>query len=585
MGDVRTELRIRILLGILVCGWLALAGNLWYIQVIRGEEYERLSAGNRTRTLRLPAPRGLIYDRSGIVVAGNRPGFEVFVNLPEVRDRRRTAGRLGELLGLDEEEVLRRMEGFRERPFEPVRVATDIGLEAAVAVEEQAPGLAGVEVQANPLRSYPWGEDLCHLLGYIGQISREELDRLETRGYCLHDDIGKSGLEEMFDSRLQGRDGISVIQVNARSYRDRELERTDPVPGDNLHLTLDLKAQLLLKEIMDSRPGAAVLMDPRNGDVLALLSNPGFDPNLIVRPAQREYLSRLFRDRSSPLINRAISGEYPPGSPFKLVVALAGLVQGRDPMEEVECQGVFYLGEGSFRCWKEGGHGALGMEEAIKNSCNIYFYRLALDLGLDRIRRIAMMLGLGHGTGTGLKAERPGLLPSRDWKKRVVGENWYPGDTVNFSIGQGYLLATPIQMAMFGCVLANRGHAFRPRLATVIVSPEEEVIEEFLPEKAIETGISPRNWELLKRGMVKVVNEPGGTGRAAAHSRIEVAGKTGTAQVGGRPDSASDAWFLCFAPAEAPRLVLALILEGAGSGGAAAAPAAGEFLRRYLEAD
>lgn len=586
MADVRTEKRLLLLLAILACGWLALVVSLWYIQVVNGEKYEQLSLGNRTRTLRLAPPRGLIFDRNGEVVADNRPGFEVFVNLPEVTDRRKTARKLGALIGEEEEEMLRRMEAFRERPFEPVRVATDIGLPAAVEIEEQVPRLNGVEVQTNPLRHYPYGASLCHLLGYVGQISPRELERLEEEGYLPQDDIGKSGVEEVYDHFLQGSRGRSLLQVDARGYRDRELERRDPVPGNNLHLTLDLRSQLILEELMDSRPGAAVVLDPRNGDVLALVSNPGFDPNRMVRPVEQGYLSRLFANRSSPLVNRAIAGEYPPGSPFKLVVALAGLIRGAvDPREKIECNGVFYLGQGVFRCWKASGHGELDVEEAIKHSCNVYFYTVAVRLGLDPIRRMAMLLGLGTPTGIGLKGEKAGLLPSRQWKRKVVGDSWYPGDTVNLSIGQGYLLVTPLQMAVLGSVLANRGTGYVPRLASAITSPEGKMVEEYFPKKSIQTGFPAWIWDLVVRGMERVVNEPGGTAPAAAVAGIRVAGKTGTAQVGRPPDYAHDAWFVCFAPVDSPRVVLALILEGAGSGGATAAPVAGEFMRRYFGED
>jgi len=581
--DPRTETRLKILILALGICWSALLVFLWYIQVVRGAEYEELSTGNRTRQVRLPAPRGRIYDRGGTVIADNRPGMELFVNLPEVIDRERLVSKLAAILELDPAEVRRRLAAFRERPYEPVRVATDIGLEKAVAIWEQAPLLEGVVVQANPLRNYPLGEETGHLTGYTGQISPQELERLQDEGYHPQDDIGKAGIEEAFDRELKGVPGRLRLQVDARGYRDRALERVAPVPGNDLHLTVDARAQEILEDLMRDYTGAAVAMDPRNGDILALVSKPGFDPNRLVRPVDAAYLSEIFADPRAPLVNRVISGEYPPGSPFKLVVALAGLTWGGiDPEKRVECNGFIQIGEGTFRCWKPGGHGEVNLEEAIKGSCNVYFYRLGLEMGADRLRRMAMMLGMGRRSGIVLMGEKSGLLPGKTWKRQVFGEPWYPGDTANFSIGQGFLLVTPVQMAVFCSAIANRGTVYRPRLVTEVTSPRGEIVAVYPPETAMETLIPPQAWERVARGMYRVVNDPGGSGRAAAQPEIAVAGKTGTAQVGRPPDYEDTAWFICFAPFEAPRVVLVLLLERAGSGGHQAAPLAGQFIRRFF---
>jgi len=583
MAARNTDLRLNILALIIAALGAAIVVALWYIQVVKGEEYERLATENRIRLVRIPAPRGIIYDRSGEVLADNRPGFEVVVNLPEVEDRSDLIESLNKILSIEPARISTRLELFRERPFEPVRVASDVGIARATVLEERNPELKGVDVQVNPIRNYPHRQLLAHLLGYVGQISPRELQRLREEGYRPQDDIGKIGVEEAFDKYLRGEAGGEELQVDARGLRDRVLNRRDPRPGYDLHLTVDVRAQMILDELMDGFSGSAVALDPRTGDILALVSKPGFDPNLMVRPVPADYLRRLFSDPQAPLLNRALAGEYLPGSPFKLAVAIAALDSGEiNPETEFECNGIFFLGRGAFRCWKEGGHGRLNLTEAIKGSCNIYFYQTGLEVGLDRIRETALALGLGESPGSGLKGERRGFFPSREWKRNNSGENWYPGDTVNLSIGQGYILVTPLQMALFTSAIANGGFLYRPRLVSKITSPEGKVVREYSPRLKRKLEIQDRIWNEVREGMFRVVNEAGGTGRAAFRPRPLISGKTGTAQVSAAPDQPTNAWFLAFAPSEDPTLALAMVLEGAGTGGEAAAPLAGEFFERYF---
>lgn len=583
MAAGKTDLRLNILALIIAALGAAIIVALWYIQVVKGEAYERLSTENRIRLVRIPAPRGIIYDRFGEVLADNRPGFEVVVNLPEVEDREVLTRSLSGILGIEVSRLATRLELFEERPFEPVRVASDIGIARATILEERNPELKGVEVQVNPIRNYPHGELMAHLLGYVGQIGPEELERLREEGYRAQDDIGKIGVEEAFDKNLRGEAGGEQLQVDARGLRDKVLSRQEPRPGNDLHLTIDTRAQLILDELMDGFTGAAVALDPRNGDIMALVSKPGFDSNLMVRPVPADYLRELFSNPQSPLLNRALAGEYQPGSPLKLAVAIAALDSGVIKTDTVfECAGIFFLGRGSFRCWRDGGHGRLALSEAIKRSCNIYFYQTGLEVGLERIRKTALALGLGEKTGLGLKGERGGFFPSREWKKKNFQEAWYPGDTVNLSIGQGYILVTPLQMAGFTSIIANRGILYQPRLVSRITSLAGEAVKEFPPRVKRKLEIPDWIWEEIREGMFRVVNEPGGTGTAAAQPQLTISGKTGTVQLSASPDHPTNAWFLAFAPSEEPRIALAIILEGGGSGGESAAPLAGEFMKRYL---
>jgi penicillin-binding protein 2 len=580
----RTDLRLAVLVTLLAVAAGALASVLWYIQVIRGDEYERLAEGNRIRLVTIPAPRGSIFDRDGKILADNRPGFETLVNLSEVKDQDKLIARLSEVLEIEPERIRTRLNRFRQKPFEPVRLATDIGIARATVFEERSPEWEGVEVRVNPVRNYPYGPAFVHLIGYVGQIEGRELERLGDLGYGSQDDIGKIGVEQSFDLFLRGVGGGEQIQVNARGYRDRVLAGRDPQPGNNLYLTVDLRAQTILDGILEGRKGAAVALDPRNGDLLALVSKPSFDPNLLTRPVDEEYLQEIFSHPDSPILNRALGGEYPPGSPFKLVVTLAGFRSGKlNPEATTDCAGSISLGSTVFRCWKEGGHGPLALREGIKNSCNVFFYRLGLDLGLDRIREAALLAGFGEKTGIGLVGEKAGFVPSRQWKKSTLREGWYPGDTANLSIGQGYIRVTPLQMASMGCLIASRGKVFQPRLATRITNSKGETIQEFPPVIRREIRLPERQWDDIWNGMYRVVNEEGGTGMLAAHPRVTVYGKTGTVQVGVAPEYDTQAWFLALVPAGERPLVLALILEEPGSGGEIAAPAAGEFFRKYYE--
>lgn len=583
MKPTRFELRLNLVFFLIAAMGAVLMGSLWYMQIVRGEEYQRLATTNRIRLIRLSAPRGIIYDRHGEILADNRPGFDVVVNLPEVENRRCLVDELSEILDLPAARIESRLDTFRERPFEPVTVASDIGILKATILEEMNPELGGVQVVVNPVRNYPSGSGLAHLLGYVGQISPRELERLADDGYRAQDDIGKIGVEAVYDRELRGTAGGEQVQVTARGFRDRLLSRRPARAGNNLHLTIDLRAQTILEDLMDGYTGAAVAVDPVRGDILAMVSNPSFDPNLMVRPVDDQYVSELFASPGSPMLNRALAGEYPPGSIFKPVVALAALeFSGIPPSRTYDCGGVFMLGSASFRCWREGGHGRIDLSEAIKRSCNVYFYRLGLETGVDGIEAAARRLGLGQRIGIELGGERPGLIPGREWKRSAIGEGWYPGDTVNLAIGQGYITVTPIQAAWLGAVIAREGTPARLRLVSAVSSPEGQRLEEFDPVPAAAEGFSRPAWAELRKDLLRAVAEPGGTAHGIAGHGISIAGKTGTAQVAGPPGKGTHSWFVGIAPADDPKAVVAVILEHAGRGSEHAAPLAGKFLAGYL---
>jgi len=578
--------RLRILAIILIIWGVIIVVSLWYMQVVKGEGYSQKAARNRIRLLRISPPRGTIFDRNGVVLADNRPSFDVMVNPTEVEGRTDLLRSLGDILNISTEILAQRMDTFRERPFEPVRLAADIGLESATILKEMSPEFPGIDVQVNPIRHYPYSSALVHIVGYVGQINPRELTNLSGSGYRAQDDIGKMGVEKAYDHYLKGTAGVEQLQVNARGYRDKVLNRTEPQPGDDIYLTLDIRAQVILDELMEGWRGAAVALDPRNGDLLAMVSHPSFDPNRLIRPVMKADADIVFSDPDAPILNRALAGEYPPGSPFKLLVSMEGLSSGLvSPQTTYDCSGFFFLGQSTFRCWRPSGHGPVNLQEAIKHSCNVYFYNLGLELGVDRISAAARAIGFGSLSGVEIDGERAGLVPDRAWKKKLLNEFWYPGDTVNMSIGQGYLLVTPIQMAGLGCIIANSGTLYRPVIIKKITSPVGEIIKESDTIVRKKVDFSEEIFGELRAGMVRVVNDDHGTGTAAAHPLITVAGKTGTVQVGRPPEYTTHGWFLALAPVEKPEVVLAILLEGAESGGHEAAPLAGEFFRRYWEGE
>ncbi len=578
------DARLRVLAIFLIIWGAVIIITLWYMQVVKGEEYQERAVKNRIRLVRIPPPRGKIFDRNEVVLADNRPSFDVVVNPTEIENRGKLIAVLSAILDIPAARLNSRLDMFKERPFEPVRLAADIGIASATALRERSPELAGVDVQVNPVRYYPYGSIPVHLLGYVGQISPGELARLQDSGYRAQDDIGKMGVEDAYDRYLKGSPGVEQLQVNARLYRDKVLSRTEPLPGDNIYLTMDIRAQKILDELMEDWKGAAVAMDPRNGDILAMVSHPSFDPNLLTRPVRKEDADSVFSNPGAPLLNRALTGEYPPGSPFKLVLALAGLkYRVISPSTTYDCEGIFVLGNSYFKCWRPSGHGPLCLQEAIKHSCNVFFYNLGQELGVDRIAAMARELGMGERSGIEIAGESAGIVPDRFWKKEVFGEPWYPGDTVNLSIGQGYLLVTPLQMASLGSMIAEKGTLYSPRIVRKIDSPNGEPIKEVEPFVRKQLDLPGRIWDEILAGMTRVVNDVNGTGHLAAQPSIKIAGKTGTIQVGSPSEYGKHAWFLALAPAEKPEIVLAILLEDAESGGQSAAPLAGEFMRRYFD--
>jgi penicillin-binding protein 2 len=584
-----------------------LAGLVVYrlvdLQVVHFEHFSRLSQGNRVRIEPVPPVRGLLFDRNGSVLAENRPVYQLELVPEQVRD---VEGTLAELvsLGLLREDDLPRIRSLirSQRRFEPAILRPRLSEEEAARFAVQRPRFPGVDIQARLARQYPLGELGSHAIGYVGAVSESDLQRLDSANYAGTAQTGKIGAERAWEHLLHGTTGYRQLLVNAQGRTLQELERTDAVPGLNVHLTIDLELQVLAEETLQGRRGSVVALDPRNGEVLALVSVPGFDPNLFSMGISSAQFRTLQNDIDQPLFDRALRGQYPPGSTIKPLLALAGLHYNViRPQDTIFCPGWFSLPNHShrYRDWRRQGHGTVNLEESVAQSCDVYYYRLAVTLGIERMHDFLSLFNLGHVTGIDIPGEQPGLLPSREWKRsafrRPQDQAWFPGETVITGIGQGYMLTTPLQLAQSAAILGNRGKGFRPTLLAAVENPVTGERDAFEPEPLAPLQLAPHQVEEAVDSMVAVMHGPRGTARASgANSSFTIAGKTGTAQVIGiaqgeeYDESLVDerhrphALFISFAPAENPRIAIGVLVENGASGSGVAAPIARKLMDYWL---
>ncbi|MFG6667440.1 penicillin-binding protein 2 [Halomonas sp. HNIBRBA4712] len=581
--------RIRALLAIVFVILLTglLTGRLAYLQIVQHELYTTRSEKNRVRVEPLPPNRGLIFDRNGVLLAENRPTYNLTLVRERVDDLDETLALLVELLELPEEEV----DAFnvrsrqRQRPFQPALLMSDLNEDQIARLAVNRHRLPGVEVEAQLLRYYPDAEIMSHVLGYVGRINAEELKELDTGRYAGTHFIGKTGVERFYEEELHGEAGFRKVETNARGRVLRELGRTDPVPGQNLTLTLDKSMQALAYELMDGRRGSIVAVIPATGEILAMVSTPGFDTNQFVTGIDVASYRALQEDIDLPLFNRAIRGHYPAGSTIKPFMALAGLVEGViTPDSTINDPGYYQLPNDSrrYRNWLRWGHGRVDMERALAVSNNTYFYSLAHDLGIDSIHEQLSNFGFGQRVAFDVQGESTGLLPSREWKRARFNQSWYPGETLSVGIGQGYLQITPLQLASATATLANRGHWVKPHLARQLGG---EPMPDVLPNTLEDIQLSNDSWwDRVFSGMEKVLSGSEGTARRTGVGlEYRMGGKSGTAQVFSlgqdqryNADELEErlrdhALFMAFAPIEDPQIAVSVIVENAGGGSTHAA--------------
>ena len=579
--------------------FLLLILRLWYLQVINYEEFQERSIRNRTRSVSLAAPRGPIFDRHGILLVDNRPSFQISALRQEVENPPLLFEKLAPLLDIDVSELESRwQQGKRFPVYRPVLLAEDVSRDIMERVQENSVNLPGVLTEVYPLRDYLDHGSAAHLVGYLGEITETELQEERFSKYRSGDYIGKTALEKTFEPYLRGEKGRRLVEVDVQGKLLRQLQVEPSRPGNKIYLTLDRELQCAAAEAFGSQSGAAIALDVNTGEILAMVSRPTFDPSLFARGIAGDEWRVLAGNAGHPLQNKVIAGQYPPGSTFKMVVALAALRDGLNENRSVDCEGDFVIGGSRYRCWKKKGHGPTDLKKALRESCDVWFYQVGLELGIDKLSAAAKEFGLGSPVGYPLPGERSGLMPSQEWKRQRYNKPWYAGETVIASIGQGFVLATPMQLAVMMAAVANDGKVLKPQVIQRVEDWEGNVLQQSKPELVRQVNYSAAAWKAVHDGLIAVVNEPHGTGHAAYLEDVLVAGKTGTSQVVRRKSDEEEelddkgeipyrfrphALFVAYAPAEKPEIAIAVVVEHGQSGGRAAGPVAKQIIRRYME--
>jgi len=596
--------RLRLIFGFLVvllCFGILMARLAW-LQVLQYQHYQTLAESNRISLVPIVPNRGLILDRNGVVLAHNQFVYTLELIPARVKDLEATLQGLGELVAISPLDLRRFRKRLREsHEFEGVMLRSNLSEVEAARFAVNRYRFPGVDIRSRLLRHYPQGARGAHLVGYIGRINDRDLQRLKERdeytNYLGSDHIGKSGLEEYYESRLHGKTGSQQVEINADGQAVRVLSSTPPTPGDNLILSVDIRLQQIAEQAFGDRRGALVALNPASGEVLAYVSQPSFDPNLFVDGIDVDNWKALNESLDKPLINRPLRGIYPPGSTFKPFVALAGLEHGkREPPFAIQDPGFFTLPGKShrYRDWKPGGHGVVDVRKAITVSCDTFFYGLANELGIDKLTEFVSHFGFGRKTGIDIHGELGGLLPTPEWKRKRFKQAWYPGETLIVGIGQGYTLVTPMQLAQATAILANNGVAIRPHLVSFIEDSRSGARRAVPIETVDQVRLDAGHVDIVKEGMLDVTR-PGGTAASiGAGAPYTIAAKTGTAQVigikqGEKYDESKvaerhrdHALFIAYAPAEEPKIALAVIVENGGHGGSAAGPIARQVMDYYL---
>ncbi len=574
--------------------------RLWYLQVISYEDLFDRSVRNRTRMLITEAPRGPVYDRHGVLLVDNRPAFQISVMRQDIVQRDELFERLSGLLDVSVEHLEMRWQQGRRLPvYRPVPLMVDVDRELVERVQENSLDLPGVLIEVRPIRDYPEPDAVAHVIGYLGEITEKELRSARSEEYRGGDLVGKVALERAYEDNLRGNKGQQLIEVDVQGRLLRMLQAESPEPGKKIHLTVDLELQKAVVAAFGERAGAAVALDVHSGEVLAMVSLPTYNPAQFARGISSDEWRDLLANRRNPLQNKAITGLYPPASTFKMIVALAALREDiATPDRVIQCDGDLVVGDSRFRCWKHRGHGLTDLKKALRESCDVYFYQVGLELGIDKLAAAAKEFGLGSSLGFSLPGERAGTMPSREWKRRQINEPWYAGETVIAAIGQGYVLTTPLQLAVMTAALANGGKVLKPQIVHRIEGWNNTTTQLFEPELIRQLDYSPAHLEAVNEGMFAVVNDLRGTGHRAQLEEVMVAGKTGTSQVVRRLSDEeeelltgdelipylrrSHGLFVAYAPAENPEIAVAVVVEHGQSGGGVAAPIAREIISRYF---
>lgn len=587
------------LCGILLIFLMIYLLRLWHLQVLEGSSYRFQSENNRLRIEEISSPRGIIFDRSGVPIVENRPAYHLVIIREDIRDLDATIRELARLCERNPEDFFAIIEANRTAPkFMPLRLAADLDRDCLARIEAQRVRLPGVVIQLEPKREYKWNGTAAHLVGYLSEITEAEIKSEKYQGYYPGEDIGKVGVESAFEQYLHGKRGGRQVEVDAVGRRIRLLDEVLPISGRNLWLTIDMDLQKTAETLLEGKTGSIVAVDPRDGSVLAFACSPTFDQEKFIRGLKKEEWAALAKNPAHPLLNRGSGAAYPPGSTYKAFVAIGALKEGAiTPTSTFSCPGYLQFGERRFRCWRDSGHGSVEVERAIVQSCDVFFYNTGLKLGVDRLAHYANMFGLGEKTGIGFSGEHPGLIPTSWWKKQATGVPWQRGETVSISIGQGFDLVTPLQMAMGYAAIANNGKLWYPYVVKRIEGSTGDEIAEIKPRLKRQIPIEQRYFDLVKKGLTGVVESPSGTAHQIKDPSYQAAGKTGTAQVVQVAQGANrkllekltkardkdHAWFVGYAPAGDPQICVAAVIEHGGHGSSAAAPLVQKVMQAYLK--
>ena len=589
---------------VVVSVFVVLLLRLWFLQIIKGESYRNLSENNRIRLEDIAPTRGIIYDRHGRILVDNRPAFKLAIIPEDVNDLQQSLGKVSQILDVEQALLEEKMKNApKGAPFRPILLNRDMTRDQVAAVETHRFNIPGVMVQIEPRRSYERPSFAAHLIGYLGEIGEVQLKKRQKQGYKLGDYLGRYGVEMEWEAELKGQRGGRQVEADAAGRQLRVLMEVSPKPGHNLVLTLDTQLQIEAERALEGKAGVIVAMDSNTGDILAMASSPAFDQNQFVRGFKPSEWQAIVDNPLHPLENKSIQGQYPLGSTFKPVVLAAALEEGvADPETELTCTGEYQLGNRVYRCWKKRGHGQIALHQALVESCDIYFYQLGQRLGVDNMAAYSRRFRLGSRTKVRLNNEEAGLVPTSQWKMKRFGVRWQKGEDLVLAIGQGFLLATPIQMGVLYGAIANGGVFVRPRVVMRVEDADGNLVEKVQPEAVGKLNLEPGTLSFLQGALEGVVQELHGTGRAAQLrgklNGIKVAGKTGTAQVievaEDREEEEQDeslvpyefrdhAWFVAYAPAEAPEIVVTVLVEHGGHGGSAAAPLARRVMEEYFK--
>ena len=591
--------RIDIATAVIIFTVVTLVVRLWFLQIHQGSEYTKLSENNRIRAHKTIAPRGNILDRRGRIMTTNRPSFNLVWVREDAPNPDQVIKQLAKILDMEVSELLDIIRSGSDFPRHmPIPIKQDIDWQRLVYIENHYYQLPGVRLEIVPTRDYLTANLASHLIGYLGEINPKELQSLKQPGtdYYPGDLIGKMGVEKQLESSLRGEKGRSYVEVDVHGFQQKRLDVEEPLPGHSVQLTLDVDLQAAAEEAMQSKAGAVIAMEVNSGRLLVLASDPPLPLSDFIGGISTELWQSMLENPLHPLINKTIHGQYPPGSTYKIVTALAGLSEKAiDPRTIVYCNGSYFFQNRRYRCWKARGHGPVDLHKALVESCDVYFYKLGHELGVDMLARYAKGFGLGSPTGITLDNEKSGLTPSRAWKEARHREPWQDGETLSVAIGQGFNLVTPLQLCRLTAATANGGTLYRPQYVEAVLDVDGKPQSTFKPEIDGRIIGSQEALKLINQALTGVVNEKGGTGGAARLRDVLVAGKTGTAQVVhlSQHENLEDdeipyiyrdhAWFTCYAPADRPQIAVTVLVEHGGHGGSAAAPIARQVLQRYFE--